>query len=118
MLYSPKPMHIPDGFLSVPVSIVMFLIAIVVVAYALKRVGETWTSGRCRSWACWRPASLPARCSTSPLPAALPATCWARLWPTILLGPWAAVLVLTCVVGVQALLFQDGGLLALGREHL
>jgi cobalt/nickel transport system permease protein len=35
---------------------------------------------------------------------------------TILLGPWAAVLVLTCVVGVQALLFQDGGLLVMGAN--
>jgi len=33
---------------------------------------------------------------------------------TILLGPWAAILVMTCVVAVQALIFQDGGLLALG----
>ncbi len=35
---------------------------------------------------------------------------------TILLGPWAAVLVLTTVVGVQALIFQDGGLVALGAN--
>jgi cobalt/nickel transport system permease protein len=34
----------------------------------------------------------------------------------ILIGPWASVVVLTCVVGVQALLFQDGGLLALGAN--
>jgi cobalt/nickel transport system permease protein len=33
-----------------------------------------------------------------------------------LLGPWAAILVMTCVVGVQALVFQDGGLLALGSN--
>ena len=33
---------------------------------------------------------------------------------TILLGPWPAMLVMTSVVVVQALLFQDGGLLALG----
>jgi cobalt/nickel transport system permease protein len=32
----------------------------------------------------------------------------------ILLGPWAMILVMTCVIAVQALLFQDGGLLALG----
>jgi cobalt/nickel transport system permease protein len=32
----------------------------------------------------------------------------------ILLGPWAAVLVMTSVITIQALLFQDGGLLALG----
>lgn len=35
---------------------------------------------------------------------------------TILLGPWAAILVMTTVVGVQALIFQDGGLLALGSN--
>ena len=35
---------------------------------------------------------------------------------TILLGPWAAVLVMTAVVGIQALIFQDGGILALGAN--
>jgi cobalt/nickel transport system permease protein len=35
---------------------------------------------------------------------------------TILVGPWAAILVMTCVVSVQALIFQDGGLLALGAN--
>ncbi len=35
---------------------------------------------------------------------------------TILLGPWAAVLVLTSVVSIQALIFQDGGLLVLGAN--
>jgi cobalt/nickel transport system permease protein len=36
----------------------------------------------------------------------------------ILLGPWAAMLVMTSVVGLQALLFQDGGLLVLGANIL
>jgi cobalt/nickel transport system permease protein len=34
----------------------------------------------------------------------------------ILLGPWAATLVMTCVVAVQALIFQDGGLVVLGAN--
>jgi cobalt/nickel transport system permease protein len=34
----------------------------------------------------------------------------------ILLGPWAGMLVLTSVLVIQALLFQDGGLLALGAN--
>jgi cobalt/nickel transport system permease protein len=34
----------------------------------------------------------------------------------ILLGPWAGMLVLTSVLTIQALLFQDGGLLALGAN--
>ena len=40
MLYSPKPMHIPDGFLSVAVAVVLWIISIIVIAYALKRVGK------------------------------------------------------------------------------
>jgi cobalt/nickel transport system permease protein len=32
----------------------------------------------------------------------------------IVLGPWAAVLVMTAVISLQALLFQDGGLLVMG----
>ena len=35
---------------------------------------------------------------------------------TILLGPWAAVLVMISVVSIQALIFQDGGLLVLGAN--
>ena len=42
---------------------------------------------------------------------------WARPWRRSCWA-WPAVLVLTCVVSVQALLFQDGGLLALGANIL
>jgi cobalt/nickel transport system permease protein len=35
---------------------------------------------------------------------------------TVVLGPWGAMLVLTSVVSLQALVFQDGGLLALGAN--
>jgi cobalt/nickel transport system permease protein len=34
----------------------------------------------------------------------------------ILLGPWAAVLIMACVLIAQSLIFQDGGLLALGAN--
>jgi cobalt/nickel transport system permease protein len=36
----------------------------------------------------------------------------------ILLGPWAGMLVMTAVIAVQGLLFQDGGLLAMGANIL
>jgi cobalt/nickel transport system permease protein len=34
----------------------------------------------------------------------------------ILLGPWAALLIMACVLVAQSLVFQDGGLLALGAN--
>ncbi len=36
----------------------------------------------------------------------------------IVLGPWAGMLVMTAVIAVQALLFQDGGLLVMGTNIL
>jgi cobalt/nickel transport system permease protein len=36
----------------------------------------------------------------------------------IMLGPWAAMLVMTAVIAVQGLLFQDGGLLVMGANIL
>jgi len=36
----------------------------------------------------------------------------------IMLGPWAGMLVMTAVIAVQALLFQDGGLLVMGANIL
>ena len=40
MFFSPTAMHIPDGFLSVAVSVFLWIVSIVVVGYALKRVGK------------------------------------------------------------------------------
>jgi cobalt/nickel transport system permease protein len=36
----------------------------------------------------------------------------------VVLGPWAGMLVMTAVIAVQALLFQDGGLLVMGANIL
>src|SRR5678815_5873076 len=36
----------------------------------------------------------------------------------ITLGPWAGMLVMTAVIAVQGLLFQDGGLLVMGANIL
>ena len=34
----------------------------------------------------------------------------------VLLGPWVGTLVMACVIAVQGLVFQDGGLLAMGAN--
>ncbi len=39
-LLSPEPMHIPDGFLSVTVSVLLWIVSIAAIAYALKRVNQ------------------------------------------------------------------------------
>jgi cobalt/nickel transport system permease protein len=90
MLFSPVQLHIPDGFLNIVVQIPLMgvMAAFIFAAQMLNFPVAGGTSGHF-------------------LGGALAA---------IVLGPWAGILVMTSVVGVQALLFQDGGLLVMGAN--
>ena len=116
MLYSHLPMHVPDGFLSVGVALVLWAFAVVVVGVALRRVnaevGERQVPLMGVLAACIFAGQMLNFSVTGGTSGHLMGAAIAAL----LLGPWAAILVMTCVVGVQALIFQDGGLLALGAN--
>jgi cobalt/nickel transport system permease protein len=116
MLYTPKPMHIPDGFLSVGVSIVLWVISIVVVGYALKRVGKDLGERQVPLMGVLAAAIFAGQMLNFAVAGGTSGHLMGAAIATILLGPWAAILVLTTVVGVQALIFQDGGLLVLGAN--
>jgi cobalt/nickel transport system permease protein len=116
MLYSPTPMHIPDGFLSVGVAIVLWLIAIVVVGYALKRVDADVGERQVPLMGVLAACIFAGQMLNFSVTGGTSGHLMGAAIATILLGPWAAILVITCVVGVQALIFQDGGLLALGAN--
>ncbi len=116
MLYAPKPMHIPDGFLSVGVSIVLWVISIIVVGYALKRVGKDLGERQVPMMGVLAAAIFAGQMLNFAVAGGTSGHLMGAAIASILLGPWAAILVLTTVVGVQALIFQDGGLLVLGAN--
>jgi len=116
MLYSPEPMHIPDGFLSVFVSILMWLVSIIVIAYALKRVSVDLDERKVPLMGVLAAAIFAGQMLNFTVIGGTSGHLMGAALATILLGPWAAVLVMTTVVGVQALIFQDGGLLVLGAN--
>jgi cobalt/nickel transport system permease protein len=109
-------MHIPDGFLSVIVSVVLWMISIVTVGYALKRVGRDLGERQVPMMGVLAAAIFAAQMLNFAVAGGTSGHLMGAALATSLLGPWAAILVLTCVVGVQALIFQDGGLLALGAN--
>ena len=41
MLYSPKPMHIPDGFLSIVISLICWAITVIVLGIAISRTNKS-----------------------------------------------------------------------------
>ena len=116
MLFSPVPMHIPDGFLSVMVSLVLWVVAVVVVGYALKRVNADVGERQVPLMGVLAACIFAGQMLNFSVTGGTSGHLMGAALATILLGPWAAIVVMTCVVGVQALIFQDGGLLVLGAN--
>jgi len=116
-MYSPvQPMHIPDGFLSTLVSIVFWVISIVVLGYALKRVGKDLGERQMPLMGVLAAAIFAGQMLNFSVAGGTSGHLLGATLATILLGPWAAMIVMTSVASIQALIFQDGGLLALGAN--
>lgn len=113
---SPQAMHIPDGFLSVLVSVIFWIISVVTIGIALKKTGHLLGERQVPLMGVLAAAIFAGQMLNFSVTGGTSGHLLGAAIATILLGPWPAVLVMTCVVSVQALLFQDGGLLALGAN--
>ena len=116
MLTSPTAMHIPDGFLSPAVSIVLWIISIIVISYALKQTNRHISDRQLPLMGITAAAIFAGQMLNFSVTGGTSGHLMGAALATILLGPWAAIVVMTSVVSVQALVFQDGGLLALGAN--
>jgi len=109
-------MHIPDGFLSVAVSLFFWLVAIAMVGLALRRAGQELGERQAPLMGVLAACIFAAQMLNFPVAAGTSGHLLGAALATILLGPWTGTLVLTAVITLQAVLFQDGGLLALGAN--
>lgn len=116
MLAAPLPMHIPDGFLSVPVSVIMWAISLIVIAIAFRRVSRELGEREVPVMGVLAAAIFAGQMLNFTVAGGTSGHLMGAALATILLGPWASIIILTCVVSVQALIFQDGGLLVLGAN--
>lgn len=107
-------LHIPDGFLSIPVSAVGWLLLIVLTGCALKQLGSRVDERQIPLLGIMAAFVFAAQMLNFPVAGGTSGHLLGAALVAIILGPWAMIVVMTCVIGVQALLFQDGGLLALG----
>ena len=107
-------MHIPDGFIELPTSASVGLLAIAGTAVALKKA-RTELDDRTAPMAGLTAVFIFAvQMLNFPVAAGTSGHLLGGALATVLVGPWAASLAVTVVLGVQALLFADGGLTALG----
>lgn len=114
MHYSPAPLHIPDGFLSAAVAIVGWALAITAIAYALRQTRGQLGGKQIPLMGVLAAFIFAAQSINVPVGGGTSGHLLGGVLAAIILGPWAAVLIMASVVGVQAILFQDGGITALG----
>jgi cobalt/nickel transport system permease protein len=111
-----RPMHIPDGFLSFAISILLWIISIGGIAVALRKGKYELGDREVPLMGVLAAAVFAGQMLNFSITGGTSGHLLGAAIVTILLGPWTAVLVMTSVVSVQALLFQDGGILALGAN--
>lgn len=116
MLLSVEALHIPDGFLSLPVSLLAWIVSITLVGYALRRVGQDLGERQVPMMGVLAAAIFAGQMLNFAVAGGTSGHLMGAALATILMGPWAAILIMTSVVSIQALIFQDGGLLVLGAN--
>ena len=117
-VWLPKAMHIPDGFLSLMIAGIAWLLSIAALAYAVVRTNRQLGERQVPLMGVMAAFIFAAQMLNFPVAGGTSGHLIGAALAAILLGPWAGMLVMTAVVSVQALLFQDGGLLALGANIL
>jgi len=109
-------MHIPDGFLNLPISLITWAIAIGLIALCLNRVQTEYQERTVPLMGVCAAFIFAAQMINFPIPGGTSGHLLGGTLAGVLLGPWAGSLVMTVVFIVQAVLFQDGGLTALGAN--
>lgn len=109
-------MHIPDGFLTVPVSLLTWGIAIALIAICLKRVKAEYQERAVPLMGVCAAFVFAAQMINFPIPGGTSGHLLGGTLAGVLLGPWAGSLVMAVVFIVQSVMFQDGGLTVLGAN--
>ncbi len=118
MSYSPQAMHIPDGFLSIVISVICWLITAATLAVAVARTNKSLGERQVPLMGVMAAFIFAAQMINFPVAGGTSGHLLGGALAAITLGPWAGMLVMTAVIAVQGLLFQDGGLLVMGANIL
>jgi len=116
MLFSPPQLHIPDGFLTILVSLIFWTATIIIVGVAISKTNQSLGEKQIPLMGVMAAFIFAAQMLNFPVAGGTSGHFLGGTLAAIVLGPWAGILVMTAVVGVQALLFQDGGLLVMGAN--
>jgi cobalt/nickel transport system permease protein len=109
-------MHIPDNFLSPPVWATLDAIAIPAVGYMVRQAGRQLDDTRIPLLGVMGAFVFAAQMINFPVGIGTSGHLVGGALLAYTLGPAPAVLVMTVIIAIQAFVFQDGGVLALGAN--
>jgi cobalt/nickel transport system permease protein len=111
-------MHIPDGFLSPEVAGVTAVATVAAVGYGLKTASGTLDERRVPLLGVTGAFIFAAQMLNFPVAGGTSGHFLGAALAAILLGPWLACLTMAVVISLQAFVFADGGITALGANIL
>lgn len=109
-------MHIPDGFLSVSVWAPAWLFSAGGLALCIRKTKEVLKDKMVPLMGVVSAFIFAAQMLNFPIIGGTSGHLLGGVLAAVLLGPWAGAIVIACVLTIQCLIFQDGGLTALGAN--
>jgi cobalt/nickel transport system permease protein len=107
-------MHIPDGFIDAPTSAGVAVLAAAGVGVSVKKASETLQEQQIPLCGLVCAFVFAAQMLNFPVAGGTSGHVLGGVLAAVLVGPWAGVLCISVVLTVQAVVFADGGLSALG----
>jgi len=109
-------MHIPDGFLEPKVWVSLTAVSAAAVAYASKKVSKNLDEKKVPLMGVIAAFVFAAQMVNFPVGGGTSGHLMGGVLIATIMGPFAALLMISTVLIIQALLFQDGGITALGAN--
>ena len=109
-------LHAPDGFFSAPIAVLFWIISGAVLAISVRKAGAELDERAVPLMGVMAAFIFAAQMFNFHIPGGTSGHLLGGVLAAILLGPWAGTIVMACVIGVQGLVFQDGGLLVMGAN--
>lgn len=109
-------MHIPDGFLTILISAIMWAITISLLAFSFWRLRKDFEEKQIPLMAMLTAMFFAAQMMNYPIIGGTTAHLLGGPILAITLGPYAALVSMTVILVIQAFFFGDGGILTLGAN--
>jgi len=109
-------MHIPDGFLSTNVWVGLWVISAGFLSFCVQKTRQILKDKMVPLMGVVSAFIFAAQMLNFPVAGGTSGHLLGGVLAAVLVGPWAGAIVIACVLTVQSLIFQDGGLTALGAN--